>query len=174
MWAVVPFVPEAPFSIFQVDAPPLELPDAQPLFAAAQKADSEFRFLVRAKARPVLVLADLPDPRVQEYLALRLARLSTLGSDERARAVAQQDDFLFSIEPARVPGLSESCAAMIAAPVRVHATAVDIENVLGRLEASELRVVHERFAKLFRLDLVNLVKDEIVRLGELQQRRRTR
>jgi hypothetical protein len=174
VWAVVPFVPEAPFSIFRADATPLELPDAEPLFKAAQKSESEFRFLVRAKARPVLVLAEVPDPRVDEYFALRLVRLSELSDDARARVVAQDDELLFHIAGERIPGLAEEFAVMIAAPVRVHVSAVDAKNVLGRLDVNELRVVHERFVKLHKLDVFNLVREEISRLKELQQRRRGR
>jgi hypothetical protein len=171
VWAVVPYVPEAPFWIYRVDGDPLEVKDAGPLFKAARKAESEFRFLVRAKARPVLVLADTPDPRIDEYLALRLVRLSELSEEARARVVAQQDPLLFHVSGARIPGLAEELAVMIAAPVRVHVSAVDAENVLGRLDASELRVVHERFIKLHKFDLRNLVHEEITRLRELQRQR---
>jgi len=171
VWAVVPFVPEAPFSIFRADAAPLELPDAVPLCKAAQRSESEFRFLVRAKARPVLVLSDAPDPRVDEHFALRLVRLSELSLEARARAVSGGDPLLFPVPGEKVPGLAEAFAVMIAAPVRVHRSAVDSENVLGRLGASELRIVHERFAKLHQLDLSNLVREEINRLKELARRR---
>jgi hypothetical protein len=168
VWAVVPYVPEAPFSLYRVDAEPLELRDATPLFAAARKADSEFTFLVRGKARPVLVLADRPDPRVEEYLALRLVRLGELREETRARVVAREDELLFHVRGERVPGLAEELAAMVAAPVRVHASAVDAENVLGRLDAAELRAVHERFVKLHGLDLLELVRDQLERLEQLR------
>jgi len=73
----------------------------------------------------------------------------------------------------RTPALRDELAVMIAAPVRFHASALDSENVLGHLEPDELRIVHERFAKLLALDLVNLVRDEIVRLRERQRERET-
>lgn len=173
VWAVVPYVPEAPFWIYRADGSPIELADARPLFKAAKKAESEFRFLVRAKARPVLVLADVPDPRVDEHLALRLVRLSELDNDLRDRVVAQEDEPLIHVKGKSVPGLAEEFAVMIGAPVRVHRSAVDSENVLGRLDANELRVVHERFVRLYGLDLVNLIRAEIERLKELQERRRS-
>ena len=169
VWAVVPYVPEAPFFLYRTDDEPLELPDARPLLAAARKAESEFRFLVRGKARPVLVLADRPDPRVEEYLALRLVRLGELREEARAPVVAGEDELLFHVRPERVPGLAEELAAMIAAPVRVHVSAVDATDVLGRLEADELRAVHERFARLHRLDLLGLVRDRVDRLRKLRQ-----
>jgi hypothetical protein len=169
VWAVVPYVPEAPFFLYRVDAKPLELPDATPLFAAASKAESEFRFLVRGKARPVLVLADHPDSRVDEYLALRLVRLEELGEQTRTGVVAGEDELLFQVPGERLPGLVEELAVMISAPVRVHASAVDAGNVLGRLRRNELRVVHERFVKLYRFDLLHLVRDEIDRLEQARR-----
>lgn len=174
VWAVVPYVPEAPFSIYRTDAPPLTLPDAQPLFRAAKRSESEFSFLVRAKARPVLVLAERPDSRIDEYLALRLVRLSTLSEEARRRVIAHEDELLFHVRGERVPGLADEVAVMIAAPVRAHVSAVDAGHVLGRLDVNELRVVHERFAKLHKLDLLNLVRDEIVRLKDLARSRETR
>jgi hypothetical protein len=168
VWAVVPYVPEAPFRLYRVDAEPLELRDARPLFAAARKADSEFTFLVRAKARPVLVLADSPDPRFEEHLALRLVRLGELHEDTRAAVVAHEDESLFHVRPERVPGLAEELAVMIGAPVRVHVSAVEEGDVLGRLDADELRVVHERFVKLHGFDLLELVRDQIDRLKRLR------
>ena len=173
VWAVVPYVPEAPFWIYRVDDRPLEVKSAGPLFESAQKAESEFRFLVRAKARPVLVLADTPDPRVDEYLTLRLVRLGVLSDEARERVVAGRDALLLPVRKERAPRLAEEFAVMIGAPVRVHASALDVENVLGRLDADELRVVHERFAKLHRLDLLGLVREEIDRIRALQERRRS-
>ena len=173
VWAVVPYVPEAPFRIYRVDDEPLVLPDAAPLFAAAERTASEFSFIVRAKARPVLVLARMPDPRIEEYLGLRLVRLSELGAETRARVLDRGDELLFHVRGERTPRLRDELAVMIAAPVRFHASALDSENVLGHLEPNELRIVHERFAKLLSLDLFNLVRDEIVRLRERQRERET-
>ena len=172
VWAVVPYVPEAPFSLYRVDAEPLELRDATPLFTAARKADSEFTFLVRGKARPVLVLADRPDRRVEEYLALRLVRVSELREETRAKVVAHEDELLFHVPRERVPGLTEDFAVMIGASVRVHVSAVDESDVLGRLAADELRVVHERFVRLHGFDLLELVRDQIDRLEQLRSERR--
>ncbi len=171
VWAVVPYVPEAPFRIYRADAEPLELPDARPLFAAAAKAESEFSFVVRAKARPVLVIARIPDPRIEEYLGLRLVRLSELSAETRARTLAQHEELLFHVRGEQVPGLREDFAVMVVAPVRFHASALDTDNVLGHLDGNELRVIHERFAKLLSLDLFNLVREEIARLGELRSNR---
>lgn len=171
VWAVVPYVPEAPFRIYRVDAEPLVLADASALFFAAEKAESEFSFIVRAKARPVLVLARIPDSRIDEYLGLRLVRLSELGAETRARVLDHSEELLFHVRGERAPRLREEFAVMVAAPVRFHASALSTGNVLGRLDANEIRVVHERFAKLLSLDLFNLIREEITRLRELQRRR---
>lgn len=173
VWAVVPYVPEAPFRIFRADAEPLQLPNVAPLFAAAAKADSEFSFVVRAKARPVLVIARIPDPRIEEYFGLRLVRLSELSADTRARTLDQNEELLFHVCGERAPGLREEFAVMVAAPVRFHASALDTDNVLGRLDRNELRVIHERFVQLLSLDLFNLVREKIARLRELQGGRQT-
>ncbi len=169
VWAVVPFVPEAPFFIYRRDDEPLELPDARPLLAAVRKGESEFRFLVRGKARPILILADRPEDRVLEFLALRLVRITELPAELRAAVVAHEDEFLFHVPPDRTPGLREEFAVMIAAPVRVHISAVDSVDILGRLDANELRVVHERFVRLHGLDLLDLIADRIHDLRRLQE-----
>lgn len=173
VWAVVPYVPEAPFRLYRADDEPLSLPDPAALFAAAAKAESAFSFIVRAKARPVLVLARMPDPRIEEYFGLRLVRLSELSTDTRARVFDHQDELLFHVRGDRTPGLREEFAVMIAAPIRLHASALDTENVLGRLDVNEVRVIHERFAELLSLDLFNLVRGEIIRLRDSQRERRS-
>ena len=164
VWAAVPYVPEAPFFLYRVDAEPLELPDARPLFTAARRGDAEFRFLVRGKARPVLILGDRPDPRIEEFLALRLVRCSELTERSRAAVLAQQDEALYHVPRERTPALEEDFAVMIAAPVRVHETAVDTANVLGRLEPAELRSVHASFVRVHGLDVLEVVRDELGRL----------
>jgi hypothetical protein len=69
-----------------------------------------------------------------------------------------------------VPHLAEEFAVMVSAPVRVHLTAVDADNVLGRLDDAELRIVHERFVKLHKFDLLHLIRAEIDRLKQLGPR----
>ena len=67
VWAVVPFVPEAPFRLYAGEAhTPVEVADAGKLITAARKgSDSEFTFLVPGKSRPVLVVSDRLDPRLR-------------------------------------------------------------------------------------------------------------
>jgi hypothetical protein len=83
------------------------------------------------------------------------------------------DELLFHVRGERAPGLREEFAVMIASPVRFHASALDSENILGHLDPNELRVIHERFAKLLSLDLFNLIREEITRLSRLQHERET-
>ena len=58
---------------------------------------------------------------------------------------------------------------MIAALVRVHRSAIDPKPV-GRLGQDELRIVHERVATYYGLDLRRLVLGELERLAQAQRR----
>lgn len=171
VWAVVPFVPEAPVRLYAGEAhAPMEVAEAAKLIAAARKgADSEFTFLVPGKARPVLIVSDRLDPRLGELLALRLLRLSALGPREREIVRAGDEPGLFPLDPERFE-LSEENAAMIAALVRVHRTAIDPEPV-GRLDSDPLREVHERLTTYYGLDLRRLALRELERLARAQHRR---
>ncbi len=168
-WAVVPFVPEAPFRLYAgTEHPPLDVAGPASLIAAAREgADSEFTFLVPAKARPVLVVSDRVDPRLREVLALRLLRLSALDPDERDIVRAHRDPGLFPLEPERFD-LPEENAAMIAALVRIHETAVD-PRPIGRLDESQLRSVHGHIARHYRLDLRHIVRAELERLAAVKR-----
>lgn len=170
VWAVVPYVPEAPFRLYggQGQAP-IEVAEAEKLITAARKGDSEFSFLVPGKARPVLVVSDRADPRLGELLAMRLVRLSVLDPQERELVRAGGDPGLFCL-PAQRFELSEENAAILAALVRVHQSAVD-PNPVGRLDRQELRAVHERLARYYGLDLHALVRAELARLAEAPRRR---
>jgi hypothetical protein len=169
VWAVVPFVPEAPFRLYAGSRrAPVELPRAEKLIAAARRgADSEFTFLVAGKARPVLVISDHTDPRQSELLALRLARISGLDAQEKDAIRGGADQGLYHLPPARFD-LPEENAVIIASLVRVHENAID-PNQCGRLERAELRDVHARVARHYGLDLHELVRDELRRLAAAQR-----
>lgn len=173
VWAVVPFVPEAPFRLYAGSRhAPVVVPQAEKLIAAARRgADTEFTFLVPANARPVLVLSDRIDPRLHEVLALRLARLSGLEPREREAVRAGHESGLYHLPPERFD-LPEENAAIIAALVRVHESAIDPAPV-GRLEHVELREIHARVATHHALDLHELVRDELRRLAAAQRRPRS-
>ena len=173
VWAVVPFVPEAPFRIYAGPAhDPIEVARPTKLISAARKgSDSEFTFLVPAKARPVLIVADRADPRLQELLALRLLQLSLLDAEEQDLVRSGADPGLLYLDPERFK-LPEENAAMIAALVRVHRSAIDARQA-GRFEPDELATIHERIVRHYGLDMRQLVKAELERLATAQRRPRS-
>jgi hypothetical protein len=61
---------------------------------------------------------------------------------------------------------------MIVALVRVHRSAVDARPA-GRLEPDELAAVHERIVRHYGFDMRQLVRTELERLADVQQRRRS-
>ncbi len=170
VWAVVPFVPQAPFRLYAGSRhAPVVVSEAERLITAARRgSDSEFTFLVPAKGRPVLVISDRIDPRLHEVLALRLARMSTLTAGEQEAVRAGHESALYYLSPERFE-LPEENAAIIAALVRVHESAIDPAAV-GRLEHAELREIHARVATHYGLDLHELVRDELRRLAASQRR----
>jgi hypothetical protein len=172
VWAVVPFVPEAPFRIYAgANHEPIQVPRASKLISAARKgSDAEFTFLGPAKARPVLVVADWTDRRLQEVLALRLLRMSSLDSEEPEVVRGGSRPGLLYLDPKRFR-LPEENAVMIAALVRVHRSALDPRPV-GRFEPHELPDLHERLVCHYGLDLRQLMRTELQRLAEHQGRRR--
>ena len=82
---------------------------------------------------------------------------------------SNEDPGLYHLDPDRFALPTEN-AAIIAALVRVHRSAIDPEPV-ARLGVDELRVVHERIAIYYGLDLRQLVRGELERLAAAQRRR---
>jgi hypothetical protein len=171
--AVVPFTPQAPFRIYAGTAQePFEVGDAGRLIAAAKKGgDQQFTYLVPGKVRPVLVLSDAHDEDLGEYLALRLSRFSKLTAEEQQAVREQRHPTLFHLKPEKFGPLPEENAAMIAALVRVHRTAVE-QHVCGRLDDYELTTVHERFIRFHGFDVRQLVEDRLKQLAALQRSRK--
>jgi hypothetical protein len=168
-WAVVPYTPQAPFHVFVKDKPPVEVPSAKTIIDGLRKGgDAEFRFVVEAKARPVLLLSDRIDPQTGDLFGLRLARLSTLDEDDAQQVRDQRQPGLFHLKPERFPDLEEESAAMISAPIRLHESAVDTTSPLGRLDQNEMRVLSERFVSYWELDLHQLL---IGKIRELLRKR---
>jgi hypothetical protein len=172
VWAVVPFVPEAPFRLYAGEGhAPIEVEDVDKLIGAARKgSEAEFTFLVPGKARPVLVVSDRTDPRLDEVLALRLFRLGALTDRERETVRAHEDPGLFYVDPDRFE-LPEENAAIVASMMRVHGSAIDPRPV-GRLDRHGLRLIHERLARHYGFDLGEFVREELKRLAEAQRQRR--
>jgi hypothetical protein len=168
-WAVVPYTPQAPFHVFVKGKPPVEVPQAKTIIDGLRKGgDAEFRFVVEAKARPVLLLSDRIDPQTGDLFGLRLVRLATLAEDEAQQVREQRQPGLFHLKPERFPDLQEESAAMISAPIRLHETAVDTTQPLGRLDQNEMRVLSERFVSYWELDLHQLL---IGKIRELLRKR---
>jgi hypothetical protein len=168
-WAVVPYTPQAPFQVFVKGKPPVEVPDAKTIIAGLRKdGDAEFRFVVEAKARPVLLLSDRVDSQTGDLFGLRLIRLGALDEEEAQQIRDQRQPGLFHLRPDRFPDLPEESAAMISAPIRLHETAVDQSSPLGRLDQNEMRVLAERFVTYWQFDLHQLL---IRKIRELLKKR---
>jgi hypothetical protein len=171
-WAIVPYTPAMPFKVHVSDGTPVEVSTASQIVDGLRKGgDAEFEFVVRAKARPVLLLSGRSDPRTGDLFALRLLRLEKLASQERQRVEEQRESLLFHLPPKRFPGLGEDSAAMVTAPIRLHETALDARKSLGRLDRNEMRVLVERFVSYWQFDLRQLL---VAQIRELQHRRRAR
>jgi hypothetical protein len=167
-WAVVPETPRAPFQVFVKDSPPVEVPAPKTIVDGLRSGGAELRFVVEAKARPFLLLSDRVDPQTGDLFGLRLVWLSALDEDEAQQVREQRQPGLFHLKPERFPGLEEESAAMISAPIRLHETAVDTSQPLGRLDENELRVLSERFVSYWELDLHQLL---IGKIRELLRKR---
>jgi len=164
-WAVVPYTPQAPFQVFVKDGAPVEVPEARTIVAGLKKGgDAELRFVVEAKARPVLLLSDRVDAHTGDLFGLRLVRLSSLDEDEAERVRNQREPGLFHLKPERFPDLTEESAAIVSAPIRLHQTAVDFDKPLGRLDQNEMRVLSERFITYWQFDLHQLLLGKIKEL----------
>lgn len=156
-WAVAPFSPSPPFSIYQQGAPPRQAPEAAPFTEAAKKGMREFALITPVKVRPVLVITPVLAEH-EEVLALRLRRLEKIAS-ESAREVVRRgnDEALFYLTRQRFPGLPVENAAIVTSLLRLPLGALDRRQSLGSLEENELRVVHERLARAHRLRLERLI-----------------
>jgi hypothetical protein len=168
-WAVVPSTPRAPFQVYVKDKPPVEVPDARTIVEGLRKGgDAELRFVVEAKARPVLLLSDRAEERTGDIFGLRLMRLASLDEEEAEQVRDQRQAGLFHLKPARFPDLDEEFAALISAPIRVHESAVDLDGRLGHLDQNEMRVLAERFVTYWQFDLNQLL---IGKIRELLRKR---
>jgi hypothetical protein len=170
VWAVVPAVPAAPFRLYAgPEHPPIELARATKLITAGRRgADDEFTFLVPGRAAPVLVVSDRTNQRLGELLALRLVRLDALDAVDQEIVRAGGDHGLLYLDPARFD-LREEHAAIVAAPVRIHESAIKPKPA-GRLGREELRGLHEHIARHYGFDVRHLVRAELDRLAAERKR----
>jgi hypothetical protein len=164
-WAVVPYAPAAPFELYAgADHAPIEAP----LKAMIERgADSEWRFLVGGKVRPVLVLAD-PSEHYDELVALRLRRFAKLSTEEQQTVRDQRDPLMFHLVPERFT-LPEENAVIVSAMVRVATSAIDTKRSLGTLGDEEMRVLGERVIRYFGFDTRLLVERRIRELAEARR-----
>jgi hypothetical protein len=158
VWAVAPYVPEAPFRVWGGPAgrvatigTALELAR----LVVREGLDPEQTFLTSAKLRPVLILQDRPRRVLREVAALRLVRLEELGAADRERIRQGDDRSLFYLR-ARSYGLAKESAADVHALLRIHESAIAGQPV-GRLNAEEMRAVGERIVEALDIDVSRLV-----------------
>jgi hypothetical protein len=160
VWALVAYVPQAPFQIWLgEDAPSGTISDAV-AFAhqvRRQGLDPEQAFIVQGKLRPVLLLQDRPRKVLKEIVALRMVRLEKLAPDQRERIRKHEEPSLFYLPAApRKYGLSKEVAIDLNALVRVHASAI-LPKTVGRLDDVELRTLGQRLVEHLEIDLEPLL-----------------
>lgn len=170
VWAVVPYVPEAPFRIWLGEGQPIAMiPDAKAYAeqARGQGLDAEQVFLVEGKLRPVLLLQDRPLGLLPEIVALRMVRLEAL-AEEGQRAIRQHREpslFHLALRKSKY-GLSREMAVDLNSLVRVHQSA--IVGRVGALDDYEMRSIGERLAEHLDIDLEPLIAAKVEeRLDEL-------
>lgn len=159
VWAIVPYVPEAPFRLWLgEDHPTAEIPDARRYAEQVreQGLEAEQSFIVDGKLRPVLLLQDRPRGVLSEIVALRMVRLEELGEDHQARIREQLEPSLFHLSIRDRYGLSKEVAVDLNALVRVHASAF-LPNAVGRLDDNEMRLLSQRLAEHLDIDLELLI-----------------
>jgi mRNA-degrading endonuclease toxin of MazEF toxin-antitoxin module len=160
VWAIVSYVPEAPFRLWLGEGHPAgEIADAW-AFAnqvRGQGLDAEQTFLVAGKLRPVLLLQDRPRRALREIVAVRMVRLETLTETQQASIRAQREPSLFHlpVRPTKY-GLSKEMAIDLNALVRMHVSAI-LPKAVGRLDDNELRVVGQRLVEHLDIDLEPLL-----------------
>jgi len=169
-WAVAPYAPQPPFRIYAAGREPYTVEDPEQLIGAARVGgDAEFTYLVRAKARPVLILNNPARSEWQEVTALRLMRFSKIADPEKQERVRQQKEpLLFYLDPQKFE-LPEENAVLIPALVTIGIGAIGSGQSLGELDDNELRVLGERLIRYYEFD-TRLLVEQMIR--ELADRRR--
>jgi hypothetical protein len=160
VWAIVAYLPEAPFRIWLGEGKPVaELPDARTYARQVQEQglDAEQTFLVAGKLRPVLLLQDRPRGVLPEIVALRMVRIEELPAEAQGSIRARREPSLFHL-PVRSDryGLTKEMAIDLNALVRIHSSAF-LPRAVGRLDDNELRVVGQRLAEHLDIDLEPLI-----------------
>ncbi len=159
VWALVGFVPEAPFRLWHGDEHPASAIGDAASFGRQVRAGLEPQqtFLVDGKLRPVVLLQDRPRRVLREIVGLRMVRLETLREQAQAQVRQQREESLFHL-PVRPQkyGLSKEMAVDLNALVRVHGTAL-LPRAVGRLDDNEMRVIGQRLVEHLDIDLEPLL-----------------
>ena len=170
-WAVAPYSPRPPFRLYGEGMAPKQVASPELFVDAARKGMSEFVVLTPVKARPVLVITPVL-PEYDEVLALRLLRLEKLSSDAVRQEVRDGGHpALFHMRPERFPGLPVENAAIVTSLLRLPVEALDRRESLGALDENELRVIHERVARVHGLKLDVLIFERAQALVAKAQRK---
>ncbi len=154
-WALVPYVPQAPFrgrewgTGADFDAIRTHLRERRPRTGI----DLELRAMVR----PVLLLHGWESSADDAYAVLRTKRLEALRADDQSSVRAGRD-------PALVPlsGLlaGKERAAMVGTTTRLHLSAIDA-YVLGVVSDTIMRRISEGLAAALEIDLDGLVQRRV-------------
>jgi len=160
VWALLGFVPQAPFRLWHGEEHPASaLPDASTFASQVQKQglDAQQTFLVDGKLRPIVLLQDRPRQVLREIVALRMVRLETLPGPAQKAIRDQREPSLFHlpVRPSKY-GLTKEMAVDLNALVRVDATAI-LPRAVGRLDDNEMRVIGQRLVEHLDIDLEPLL-----------------
>lgn len=159
VWALVGFVPQAPFRLWHGDERSASTIVNASTFGrqVREGLEAQQTFLVEGKLRPVLLLQDRPRGVLREIVALRMVRIETMDETAQARIRDQQEPSLFHlpVRPAKY-GLSKEVAIDRNALVRVHGSAF-LPRAVGRLDDNEMRVIGQRLVEHLDIDLEPLL-----------------
>jgi hypothetical protein len=156
VWAVAPYVPQAPFRIWGgTDQPIAPIATANELARQVLRRglDAEQTFLVGGKLRPVVLLQERPRRALPEYAALRILRLEELSESRRESIRARAEASLYYLPvDKRKYGMTKEGAVDLNSLVRIHESAI-AGRPIGRLDAAELRLLGERLVDHLDIDL---------------------
>ena len=136
--------------------------------------DAEQTFLTTGKLRPLVILQERPRHALPEHVALRIIRLEELARSHQEAIRSEREPSLFYLRADKAKyGMTKEGAIDLNAVVRIHESAI-AGRTIGRLDASELRVIGERLAEHLDLDLTLLIerkaRDMFERIAAIRER----
>ena len=156
VWAVAPYVPQAPFRIWGGDEQPVAtIATASELaqHVLQRGLDAEQTFLVTGKLRPVVLLQERPRGALPEYAALRILRLEELSESRRESVRAHDEVSLYYLPVDKQKyGMTKEGAVDLNSLVRIHESAI-AGRAIGWLDAAEVRILGERLVDHLDVDL---------------------